>query len=137
MKRWPTMPVAPRIPTGVLLDIGSKHWILQHDLAAAGRGAQRPPIHDSGKGRGWVFYLTSRRELAAAKCVFIQRTKALLLGIELPASPDNAQAGHNRDREIDTQHARNLPARQHPKDRGQGVQFHFFTHDSRRDYVVL
>src|SRR5256885_14325467 len=63
--------------------------------------------------------------------------KFLLLGIQTPAAEEDAQAGHDRDREIHAQDAGDLAPCHHSENCAQGMQFHALAHNSGRRDIVL
>src|SRR5579864_7129219 len=113
INRCPTMPVAPRIPTGIFFCIRSIYDFTTADL------------------RSLV-----RRSLRQERIV-VERTKAFLFRVHAPAPPDNPQACHHGNGQIDAENAGDFASREHAKNRGQRMQFHALSHDSWRDHVVL
>src|SRR5208282_2358155 len=109
MKRWPTMPVAPRIPTGSLVDIfggyGKTRFytseILPENVAADATGKTLNPgskraislrASSQGSGSALTEFLRER--------VLVEWSKLAFFRVDAPPAPDNAQTGHHRNGEI-------------------------------------
>ena len=54
-----------------------------------------------------------------------------------PADPENARGSHHRHGEVDSGHARDFAARQHPEDGRQRMHLNPSAEDARRDDVIL
>src|SRR5258708_23889220 len=129
MKRWPTMPVAPRIPTGSLFDMVSCDFIpakisagnavaaprtrtcgkcgglgsrpdLQSHGGVTGVSPGAPPASVDRQAKWRVSMLGSRLAAFLRKRVLVEKAEPAFFGVEAPPAPDDTQTGHHPGREI-------------------------------------
>src|ERR1700682_5878149 len=150
MKRWPTMPVAPRIPTGSLFDMVSCDFIPAKKFDRECRhGHHGKSDVESGCGERMILAsdpdnlnrtgtgLGSRLAYLVREEALVERSELAFFDVDAPAPPDDAQTGHYRDGEIDAEHSGDFAARENAEQSRQRMQFHTDSHDAGGDYVVL
>src|ERR1700682_5098145 len=150
MKRWPTMPVAPRIPTGSLFDMVSCDFIPAKKFGReCRRGHHGKSDVESGCGKRTILAsdpdnsnrtgsgLGSRLAYFVREEALVERSELAFFDVNAPTSPDDAQTGHYRDGKIDAEHSGDFAARENAEQSRQRMQFHAGSHDSGRDCIVL
>ena len=77
------------------------------------------------------------RSRLSEKGIFVERAEAAFFSVHAPAPPHNSQAGHHRNRKINTEHSGNFASRQDAENSTERMQFHVFAHYSWRDNIIL